>query len=306
MEICLVDNSNIINICYAVFVKTMKDKNGQDYLIKKDDLGMFYHLYMRKIKDYLSTYEEIVFCGEGHNSTKWRKEQYPLYKENRKDRADNPDYAFIIDCYKGVDELLKLFHCKVMRVEDCEADDVIYKLSEYYSKKNYQITIMSSDKDLTQIMGFFDGVDVINPINKEHREQNENIILEKALVGDPSDNIKGVPKVGAKTFEKMLTDKELWNKKMTPENTKLYESILSIVDLRKYPKEFQDKIIDIFEKTKYNDFDINGVEKFFLDNGLNQCLKNWSEWAGEISMCLNGNKQETAEDDLEDLLNNGI
>ena len=97
--VLLVDNSNIINISYAVFVETMHKNNGQDYVIKETDLGMFWHLYMHKIKDYLSSYKKIIFCGEGKASIKWRKEKYPLYKENRKKRGENPDYDHIITCY---------------------------------------------------------------------------------------------------------------------------------------------------------------------------------------------------------------
>ena len=76
---------------------------------------------------------------------------------------------------------------------------------------------------------------------------NKNIIAEKAIVGDSSDNIKGLPRVGGKTFEKMLTDKTEWAKIMGKgDNATLYETILDIVDLRRYPKEYHDKIIEEF------------------------------------------------------------
>ena len=311
--ICLVDNSNLINISYASFVNILKDKNGQDYVIKEEDLGLYWHLYMKKIKDYLATYKDIIFCGEGHNSTKWRKEHYALYKENRKDRADNPDYAFIGKCYKEADNFLKMFHCKHIRVDNCEADDVIYKLTEYYVNKDEQVKIISSDKDLTQMCTYFDGVEVYNPLSSLNKKIkpitnsencNNNIILEKAIVGDPSDNIKGIPRIGKQTFEKMLTDKELWNKKMTQENREIFERILDIVDLRRYPKEFQDAIIKQFEETPWNEFKPIEVSNFFEEHNLQQCLNNWGEWSDEIKLCLKGEEDTTsAEEEILKILN---
>ena len=310
--ICCIDNSCIINVCYSSFVNILKEKNGDDYLVKEDDLGLFWHLYMKKIREYLSAYKDIIFCGEGHNSTKWRKERYPLYKENRKERAEDPNYRFIIDCYKNVESFLNLFHCKVLRVENCEADDVIYKLTEYYTQKGEQVKIISSDKDLTQMCNYFDGVEVYNPLSNLNRKItpiinsencNKNIILEKAIVGDPSDNIKGIPRIGKQTFEKMLNDKEFWNKKMTTENQEIMERILDIVDLRRYPKEYQEAIIKQFEETPWNEFKPVEVSKFFEEHNLQQCLNNWGEWSDEIKACLKGEDTSSAEDELMELLN---
>lgn len=313
--VVLVDNSNIINIAYAVFVQTMKNKNGLDYVIKEEDLGMFWHLYVHKIKDYLCTYKNIIFCGEGHNSTAWRKSKYPLYKENRKERAENPDYAFIGKCYKDVERFLHLFHCKTMRVENCEADDVIYKLSEYFTSKGEEVNIVSSDKDLTQICGDFDGVTVFNPLSNVNKKcvaitnadnYNKNIIFEKAIVGDPSDNIKGLPRCGGKTFEKMMSDKTEWGKQMAKgDNQKLFETLLDIVDLSRYPKEYQDEIVKQFESFDYYDFDVVGVEKFYLDNNLNQCLREWSSLSGDIQIMLNSSEEnlKSAEDEILEMIN---
>ena len=308
--VLLVDNSNIINISYAVFVKTMHDKEGPDYVIKESDLGMFWHLYMHKIKGYLSTYKNIIFCGEGHGSTVWRKNKYPLYKENRKERGENPDYDYIITCYKQVEDFLKYFHCCVMRTDYCEADDEIYALCKYFTEKGEEVQVVSSDKDLVQLLNFFDGVSVFNPIKfpgkSQFREPDENIILEKVIVGDASDNIKGIPRCGKKTFEKMLTDKDLWNKKMTPENQKLYEDILDIVDLRRYPEEYHKAVIDNFEKQGYNEFQPEMVEKFYFDHDLRQCHKEWPDLQSDIYMNLKMSEedmQKSCEDEILDILN---
>lgn len=310
--VCLIDNSNIVNIQYASFISILKQKNGDDYRIKEEDLGLFWHLYMKKCKDFFTTYRDLIFCGEGHSSTKWRKERYPLYKENRKERDENPDYDFIKKCYNDVDGLLHLFRCKSIRVDNCEGDDVIYKLTEHFTSQGEQVNVVSSDKDLTQLCTYFDGVTVYNPMSSlnsrikpvvDSESCDKNIILEKAVVGDPSDNIKGIPRIGKQTFEKMLNDKELWSKKMTPENQRLMETILDIVDLRRFPKKYQDEIMRVYSETPYSEFDSQGVEKFFIDHGLVQCLNSWGEISGEIQMMLNGSSEKSTEDEIMELLN---
>lgn len=314
MQVCLVDGSNLFFITWSAFKRMMQEKNHDfEYIIKKEDLGLFYHMLFKKSKDYLTTYKDLVFCFEGKHSTAWRKQKYPLYKENRAASKEDPNYALVGPLINDYKDLLKNFHCKVMEVENCEGDDVIYKLSEYFTSKGEQVNIISSDRDLTQICGFFDGVSVYNPMSQINTKcvavttaenYNKNIIAEKAIVGDSSDNIKGLPRVGGKTFEKMLTDKTEWAKIMGKgDNATLYETILDIVDLRRYPKEYHDKIIEEFEKEDYYEFNSQGVEAFFFEHALRKCLDEWTSVSGEISMMLNGDNETSAEDEIMALLN---
>lgn len=299
----LVDTSNIINISYSVFLKNQLDKNGKDYIIKEDDLGLFWHLFVRKISSFFTTYKNNIFCFEGLNSTKWRKEVYPPYKANREARKSDPNYEFISKIYQDTEKLLSMFPCKTLRVENCEADDCIYVMSKYLTEQENEVIICSGDKDLIQIKNFFDGVEVYNPIKKISQKENKNILLEKSICGDKSDNILGLPRIGEKTLEKMLNDKVLWNTKMTPENLELFENIMSIVDLRRFPQKFQDAILNDYKSKEFNKFNKNGVEAFFVENALIQCLNDWGRLSSEIEYCIADNNVGNIEDELEELLN---
>lgn len=298
MIICI-DNSNIINICYCSMISIKQKENGNDYVIKEEDIPFFFHLYLKKIMPFLTTYKNVFFCCEGKNSTGWRKQIYPPYKENRKDRADNPNFNYIIECYKKCEELLNFFNGKVLRVENCEADDCIYQVCKYYAEKGEQVKIVSTDKDLTQIMNFYpEFVTQYNPIKQTNMEINPNIIIEKCVIGDPSDNIKPFKGIGPKTFEKMLKDKILWNKKIDQE---IYDKVEKIVDLRKYPEEYQNNILKEIE-TPFNKMDVQSIEKFMLDNSLNNCYKNWtSSWLPDIQSL--DFEQPDAMDEIMDILN---
>ena len=139
------------------------------------------------------------------------------------------------------------------------------------------------DKDLSQIINFYpEQVSQYNPVKQDGIEKNENILLEKALVGDTSDNIKAFKGLGPKTFEKMMTDKELWNKKMTPANQQMLDTVMKIIDLRKYPQKYQDAIKEELDKP-WNEFDKDSIEKFLLDNGLKSCYNDWTtSWVNDI------------------------
>ena len=99
-----------------------------------------------------------------------------------------------------------------------EADDIIAYLANHYFKK--EVTILSSDKDFLQLVN--ERIQVFTPTKKKMYTEKEvvedygvtpqNLIFYRVLMGDKSDNIKGVNGVGIKTIEskmKFLTENEL-------------------------------------------------------------------------------------------------
>jgi len=297
--ICCVDTSNIFFITWSMFKKDCLQKNGDDYVIREEDLGLFYHMFLRKIMPFITSYKDCIFCFEGVYSTKWRKEVFPPYKENRKDTKEDPNYKWVGPMMEKMLEYLSYFHCKTLKVDYCEGDDCIYQVCKYYAEKGEHIRIISSDKDLSQIINFYpEQVTQYNPIKQINIEKNENILLEKALIGDASDNIKAFKGIGPKTFEKMLEDKEVWNKKMTPANQQMLETVMSIIDLRKYPQKYQDAIKAEIEKP-WNEFDETSIEKFLLDNGLKVCYNEWTtSWINDIR----AQDYEQKEDAMEEIM----
>ena len=301
--VCVVDTSNIFFICWSVFKKDQLQKNGEDYLIKEEDLGLFYHMFLRKIMPYVTTYKDCVFCFEGLHSTVWRKERFAPYKENRKSAKEDPNYKWVGPMLEKMKNFLSLFHCKILEVENTEGDDCIYQTCKYYAEQGEQVRIISSDKDLSQIINFYpELVTQYNPIRQTYVERNENILLEKALVGDASDNIKAFKGIGPKTFAKMLNDKEFYNKKMTSENLKMLDIVMDIIDLRKYPEKYQNAIREEIKKP-WNEFQPIEVEKFLLDNKLNSCYNEWtSSWQPDI-LAQSYEQPEDAMDEIEAIIN---
>lgn len=265
----LIDGSNIVNICYFSFVKFLENKEGKGYIPKKTDIGFFIHLFFQKIKSFYEVCLTNVFCLEGTSSTAWRKSIYPEYKENRH-KEKNEQYDLIGEAYSVSQELLQYLPGCVLAVENCEADDLIYALSKYFSFKNENIKILSTDRDLLQILNFYPQVSFFDIVKNEFKQKDKDILQKKAICGDSSDNIKGVKGIGPKTLEKMLSDNKVWSEMMTKYNgQEEYLKCMKIVDLRECP--YTKQAIKGFLDKGWNGLDKQGLLEFFDKYNLTTC-----------------------------------
>lgn len=151
------------------------------------------------------TFAAAVFDGGG--GTNFRKELDEEYKANRKDMPE--DLKIQMPYIKRAFELLGW---PILQAPDVEADDVLGTMALRSSLKGYNTYIISGDKDFRQIVN--DNLHVIDTMHdvcydKEAVKEKmgvypENVAAWLALVGDDSDNVKGVDKVGKGTAPKLL------------------------------------------------------------------------------------------------------
>src|SRR5699024_6147893 len=119
-----------------------------------------------------------------------------------------------------VKELLDAFHIPHYELEQYEADDIIGTLSAEGEKNKWDVKVISGDQDLLQLVSDHVTVDVtrkgISEVDsytptflKEKMEILPNQVIDlKALMGDSSDNIPGVPGVGIKTATRLIKQYE--------------------------------------------------------------------------------------------------
>ena len=146
----------------------------------------------------------VVFDAPGKT---FRDEMYPEYKANRPPMPD--DLRVQVQPLLDAVEAMGL---PLLRVSGVEADDVIGTLCEQAASKGMKVLVSTGDKDLAQLVN--DKVTLVNTMNDTRLDRDgvkarfdvypEQIVDYLALVGDSSDNIPGVPKVGAKTAAKWL------------------------------------------------------------------------------------------------------
>ena len=149
----------------------------------------------------------VVFDAKGKT---FRNEIYSEYKANRPPMPDELRLQL-----EPVKAICKAIGFPLIEIEGVEADDVIATISRMAKDARYKCVVSSLDKDLMQLV---EDPDTTLMNTMKHEIFDEAKVFEKfgvkpnqirdmlALVGDSSDNIPGVPKVGQKTAAKWLNE----------------------------------------------------------------------------------------------------
>ena len=149
----------------------------------------------------------VVFDAKGKT---FRNEIYSEYKANRPPMPD--ELRLQLDPVKSI---CRAIGFPLIEIEGVEADDVIATITRMAKDAQYKCVVSSLDKDLMQLV---EDPDTTLMNTMKHEIFNEEKVFEKfgvkpnqirdmlALVGDSSDNIPGVPKVGQKTASKWLNE----------------------------------------------------------------------------------------------------
>ncbi len=137
----------------------------------------------------------------------FRNDIFPEYKANRSDPPEElvPQFALIR-------EATRAFNVPCIELAGFEADDLIATFARKAREEGHEVVIVSSDKDLMQLVG--DGVSMLDPaknltIGREEVIERfgvgpENVIDVQALAGDSTDNVPGVPGIGVKTAAELI------------------------------------------------------------------------------------------------------
>jgi DNA polymerase-1 len=162
------------------------------------------NMLLKFVKDFQPRRIAVVFDAPGKT---FRDELFAEYKAHRPAMPD--------DLRAQIDPLLKIISAQglpLLRIPGVEADDVIGTLARRAAQAGETVLISTGDKDMAQLV---DGsVTLINTMNNAMLDRDgvkakfdvypEQIIDYLALVGDSSDNIPGIDKVGPKTGAKLL------------------------------------------------------------------------------------------------------
>ncbi|MCH7849168.1 MAG: DNA polymerase I [Planctomycetes bacterium] len=168
----------------------------------------FVGILLKLLRDYKPDYLAVVIDVSGDRES-FRSELYPEYKANR-DPAPDDFHPQVQRCL----EILDLMNVPVLGMEGVEADDVIATLVKQLPRKHkhLNIRIISRDKDLSQLITdrveLFDihKDELVTPdvVFKTEGVKPENVRDILALMGDPTDNVPGVPGIGPKTAAQLI------------------------------------------------------------------------------------------------------
>ena len=162
--------------------------------------------------------DEVVIAWDGQGGSQKRKDMNKGYKAGRKPVRFNrrmfelsPKEEEHNKAYQHVRLMEYLNEMPIIQliIDYVEADDIIAELVQHYKYRDYHKYIISSDRDFFQLVG--DRTSLYRPIQKklinkadlisEHGIHPNNFALARAIAGDKSDNLDGVPRVGLKTIK---------------------------------------------------------------------------------------------------------
>jgi DNA polymerase-1 len=136
-----------------------------------------------------------IWCWDGFGHNERRREIYPRYKTNRTPMAD--DMFSQIKLWK---KCLTLSTATSIECQGWEADDVVSTLARRFARAGVRVTIHTNDMDYAQLLGL--GNVTLDGVNTKD-VPGRWVALYKAMVGDSSDFIAGIPGFGHKRWEAM-------------------------------------------------------------------------------------------------------
>ncbi|NOC85138.1 DNA polymerase I [Ruegeria sp. HKCCD6428] len=152
------------------------------------------------------THVAVIFDKGSHT---FRNDLYDLYKANRE--AMPEDLRPQIPLTR---EATKAFNIACKELEGYEADDIIATLTVQAREAGGRVTIVSSDKDLMQLVG--DGVEMLDAMKNKRIDRDgviekfgvgpERVVDVQALAGDSVDNVPGAPGIGVKTAALLINE----------------------------------------------------------------------------------------------------
>jgi len=164
------------------------------------------NMLKRLLNDYDTSHVVVVFDAKGKT---FRDDMYEQYKANREAMPDD------LRCQiESLHQVVKALGFPILSIPGVEADDVIGTLAVEAEQQGIATVISTGDKDMAQLVT--EQVTLIDTMKNQAMDiagvenkfgvQPEQIIDYLALIGDTSDNVPGVPKVGPKTAVKWLKE----------------------------------------------------------------------------------------------------
>lgn len=202
----LLDAYALIFRGYYAFIRNPQiNSKGQNTSAVMGFVNTLFDIIRRERPDHLAV------CFDKNGSAE-RTEMYAEYKANRDKTPQD-----IIDSIPVIKDILKAMHIPCIELPGVEADDIIGTLAKKAEKENYQVFMVTSDKDFAQLVSenifmyrparMGNGIEIWGIPEVQERfgvEDPLQVIDYLGMMGDASDNIPGLPGVGKKTAEKFL------------------------------------------------------------------------------------------------------
>ncbi|MEM8915155.1 MAG: DNA polymerase, partial [Pseudomonadota bacterium] len=166
----------------------------------------FTNMLLRLLADTKAQYLAVIFDASERT---FRNDIYAEYKANRSETPEE-----LVPQFPLIRETTRAFNLEPMELLGFEADDLIATYCRLARERGDEAVIVSSDKDLMQLVG--DGVSMLDPMKnrsigveevfEKFGVAPEKVVDVQSLAGDSVDNVPGVPGIGVKTAAQLITE----------------------------------------------------------------------------------------------------
>jgi DNA polymerase-1 len=205
-HVYLIDGSGYLFRAYFAISKTrpMTRSDGTPTSAVFGFTNMMLKLIAEAEADEAKDYFAVIFDS---GRTSFRNDIYDKYKANRPEPPDDliPQFPLVRDATRAL-------NIACIEMPGYEADDLIATYARAAVKQGMEVTIVSSDKDLMQLVA--PGIAMLDPINNRKIGRDEvmekfgvgpeKVIDVQSLAGDSTDNVPGVPGIGVKTAAELI------------------------------------------------------------------------------------------------------
>lgn len=202
----LIDGSAFIFRAYHALPPLTRKSDGLPIGAVSGFCNMIYKMVEDNTGPDAPTHVAVIFDKGSHT---FRNDMYDLYKANRE--AMPEDLRPQIPLTRKATEAFNIA-CK--ELEGYEADDIIATLAVQARKAGGRCTIISSDKDLMQLVG--EGVEMLDAMKNNRIDRDgvfekfgvypDRVVDVQALAGDSVDNVPGAPGIGIKTAALLINE----------------------------------------------------------------------------------------------------
>lgn len=306
----LIDGSGYIFRAYHAMAHSRKPLSRSDGTPVGAVFG-FSNMLMKLLQDLEDdeqpTHLAVIFDAKGKT---FRNDIYAEYKANRPPAPEDlvPQFPLIRDAVRA-------FGLPSIEMEGFEADDLIATYTRHARAAGWDVTIVSSDKDLMQLLD--SGTDMFDTMKNVRTPASkvvdkfgvgpEKVVDVQALAGDSVDNVPGVPGIGIKTAAQLITDygdlDSLLERASEIKQPKRRENLIENADLARISRELVTLDQHVAVADSIDTFALSSPEAepllAFFDAQEFRSLKVKAQhaWGGDLPPDLLSEEVETVEKD---------
>ena len=292
-RVCLIDGSGyIFRAFYALPPLTSPEG------VPVNAVYGFTNMFMRLTQKMKCDYSLVLFDAKRQN---FRNEIFPDYKGTRKEIPED-----LIPQFDIIHQAVEALNLHYLDMEGYEADDLIATYADIALKEGYDVTVISADKDLMQLIR--PGVEFYDPMKDKYFTPEdvkekfgvypEQVIDVQALAGDSTDNIPGVPGIGLKTAAELVNQfgslEEVLTRASEIKQNKRRETLLENLDKAKISLQLVTLKPDVPVTHKIEEFicqkpDLQTVLDFISKYGFNSIRPRVEKWVAEQCLSMPDN-----------------